>query len=200
MWGMGGCIARSPCRRFDHSRIVSRESELYGPPSEIRGGGSGHSEISIHPAATGVTWPSPSSGALRRSPSAVARSRRGRGRRGSAIAGELGEQRLDGVCVELAARDASQLHPRLCGSARRTVGAVGDDRVVGVAGGDDARRQRDLLSRRARRDSRRRPSARGSRGSPARGARRRRCAPRGRRRPRRGCASPPTPPRSACPA
>src|ERR1700722_6210811 len=50
------------------------------------------------------------------------------------------------IRVELRAGHTLKLHEGLFGGARRAVWAVGDDRVVGVASGDDAGGKRDALA------------------------------------------------------
>src|SRR5262245_9467445 len=56
-------------------------------------------------------------------------------------------QRLDHARVELAPSVLPQLGDRLPDRARSAVATIGDDRVVGVARGDDPRSQWDRLAR-----------------------------------------------------
>ena len=59
---------------------------------------------------------------------------------------EAGEQRVDHRRVELGAGVGAQLVARAVLAQRLAVRAVGDERVVGVAGQDDACRERDRLA------------------------------------------------------
>src|SRR4029077_19219071 len=62
---------------------------------------------------------------------------------------ELVQQRLDDARVELRAGDSAELLARLLWRACRAIRSIGDDRIVGVAGRDDSREQRDLLAGKA---------------------------------------------------
>ena len=59
---------------------------------------------------------------------------------------KLGQQRHNGAGVELRTSDPKQLASRLRTRACGTVGASGDDRVEGVAGRDQTRRERYSLA------------------------------------------------------